>query len=73
MQQDIVLRKLNFDPLGHGEGGVCGQNICYMYHVATFCDPIKFDMQQDHVLKKLGGGGLPAKHLLPCCCILDSL
>ena len=30
---------------------VCGQNICYL--VATFCDSNKFDMQHDHVLKKV--------------------
>ena len=31
--------------------GVYGQHICY--HVATFRDANKFDMQYDHVLKKL--------------------
>ena len=46
---------------------VCGQNICY--HVAAIPDSFKFDMQHDHVLKKMnfdlltpspgseGGGG----------------
>ena len=34
-----------------GGGGIWGQNICY--HVATFHDTNKFDMQHDNVLKKL--------------------
>ena len=39
-------------PLGScGEGRWCGQNICY--HVAAFHDSIEFDMEHDHVLKKL--------------------
>ena len=54
-----------------GGGLVCGQN---SYHVAIFHDFIYFDMQHDHVLKKLnfdlltlmGGRGLRAKYLLPC-------
>ena len=53
MKHDHVLKKLNFDllaPRVRG-GGVCGQNICY--HVATFRDSNKFDMQHDYVLKKL--------------------
>ena len=33
------------------EGLVCGQNICY--HVAAIPDSFKFDMQHDHVLKKM--------------------
>ena len=64
-------------------GGVCGQGI--FYHVAAFRDSLKFEIQHDHVLKKLnfdlltprvsedkgkGGGGLQAKYLLPCCYIL---
>ena len=70
-------------PLGFlRDGGVCWQNICY--HVAAFCDSCKSDMQHWHVLKKFnfdlwtifqgGGGGVEggmwAKFLLPCCCIL---
>ena len=58
MQHDIVLKKLEFLPFdprvmggGGGGGGGFGQNICYL--VATFCDFNKFDMQHDHVLKKL--------------------
>ena len=31
--------------------GVCGQSICY--HVAAFRDSLIFDMQHNHVLKKL--------------------
>ena len=34
-----------------GAGGVCGQNSCH--HVAAFCGSIYFNMQHDHVLKKL--------------------
>ena len=34
-----------------GGGGGCGQNICY--HVAAFVILFNFDMQHDHVLKKL--------------------
>ena len=30
---------------------VCGQNVCY--HVAAYVILFKFDMQHDHVLKKL--------------------
>ena len=37
-------------PQGRG-GGVCRQTICY--HFATFRDSNKFDMQHDHVLKKM--------------------
>ena len=59
-----------------------GANICY--HVATFREFNKFDMQHDHVLKKLNfylltpsprvvGGALLAKCLLPNSCIRDSL
>ena len=61
MQHGIVLKKLNLYLLtprvregrrgGGGGGGLCEQNICY--HVATFRDSHKFDMQHDHVLKKL--------------------
>ena len=52
MQLGIVLNQLEFDLLPQGLGaGDCGQNICY--HVATFCDSNKFDMQHDYVLKKL--------------------
>ena len=40
-----------FDPLGQGDGGwgwkVCMQNICY--HVASFRNSNKFDMQ--HVME----------------------
>ena len=38
--------------------GVCRQNICY--HVAAFVIPFEFDMQHDHVLKKLNVDLLPA-------------
>ena len=31
--------------------GICGCNICY--HVTSFSDFLKFDMQHDHALKKL--------------------
>ena len=34
-----------------GQGGVCWQNICY--HAAAFGDSLEYDMQHDHVLKKL--------------------
>ena len=41
------------------------QNICY--HVAAVTVPFKFDMQHDHVLKKLtfdlGGGGFCRKNI----------
>ena len=59
---------------------MCGQNICY--HDVAFCDSHKSDMQHEHVLKNfdfdlytisqgLGmEGGMWAKCLLPCCCIL---
>ena len=58
-------------------GGVCRKNICY--YAATICDSHKFDMQPDHVLKKLnydfltlksdGEGDLRAESLLSCCFI----
>ena len=50
MQHDHVLKKWNFDLLTP-RVGVCRQNICD--HVATFRDYNKFDMQLDHVLKKV--------------------
>ena len=34
-----------------GSGGAWGHNICYL--VATFVIPINYDMQHDHVLKKM--------------------
>ena len=34
-----------------GEGGVCGQKICYFIGVVR--DSLKFDMQHSQVLKKL--------------------
>ena len=55
MQQDIVLKKLNFDLLTPrvslcvGGEGSARQIICY--HVATFRDSNKFDIQHEHVLK----------------------
>ena len=69
--------------MGGGRG--CGQNICYL--VAILCDSNKYDMQHDHVLKKLyfdqltpfpglGGSwdwGLQTKYLVPCSCNRDSL
>ena len=60
MQHCHVLKKLNFDllALGSVEGvvvagwvGVSGQNICN--HVGAIVIPFKFDIKQDHVLKKL--------------------
>ena len=69
-----------------GGGGLCAK------HLLPYCcvrDSLKYDMQHDHILKKLnfdlltpipmieGGGGcgrrLRAKYLLLCCCIHDSL
>ena len=49
MQNDIVLKMLNFDLLSHwvqGGGGGGGQNS--YYHVASFVIP--FNLQHDHVL-----------------------
>ena len=62
MQHEIVLKTLNFDLMttrvwggggggGGGRWGICGQNICY--HDASFRDSNTFDMQHDHVLKKI--------------------
>ena len=42
---------MNFD-LGEGRG--LWENVCY--HVAAFGDSLLFDMQHDHVLKKLNSG-----------------
>ena len=55
MQHDHVL-KSKFDPFDpdnrvRGWGGVCGQNTCY--HVAAFDYSHSFNMQHDHVLKKV--------------------
>ena len=67
--------KVEFWPHFLSLGEVCRQNSCY--HVAAFRDSFQFDMQHDHVLKKLnfdpltlpqGVEGLCAKCLLPCCC-----
>ena len=49
MQHDCS-NKLNLDPRVGGRV-VCGQKVCY--HVSTFRDSNKFDLQHDHVLKKL--------------------
>ena len=61
-----------------------GSRVCvkseYMYMLACCCirDSLQFDMQHNHVLKKLNfdirptprvGRGLQAKYLLPCCCM----
>ena len=48
------------DPFLRGEGwgmGVCRHNVCY--HVAAYVILFKFDMQHDHVLKKLNFNILP--------------
>ena len=50
-------KKMNFNLLRGGGGGlppgsrVCGQNICY--HFCCIRDSLLFDMQHDHVLKKV--------------------
>ena len=59
-----------------GGGGGCGQIICY--HVAAFVILFNFDMQHDHVLKKLNfdlltpypGSGRGGRHLLANICCL---
>ena len=52
MQNDHVLKKLNYDLLTHRvEVGSACKTICY--HVAAFRDALTFDMQHGHVLKKL--------------------
>ena len=61
---------------GGGGGGVRGQNICY--HVAAFVILFNFDMQHDHVLKKLNfdlltpspGSGQGGRHLRANICYL---
>ena len=49
MQHDHVLKKLTFYLLTPSPGSGLQANICY--HVATFLDSNKFDMQHDIVLK----------------------
>ena len=59
-----------------GGRGVCGQNICY--HVAAFVILFNFDMQHDHVLKKLTfdlltpspGSGRGGRHLRANVCYI---
>ena len=58
MQNDHVLKKLNYDLLTQspwGRGGDRGSGVCgkICHHVAAFCGSIYFNMQHDHVLKKL--------------------
>ena len=79
MQYDHKLKKLKtvlLTPRVGGGGGSTGKTF------AT-CDSLLFDMQHDHVLKKMnldiqgrgrgGMGGLLVKYLLQCCCIRNSL
>ena len=54
MQLDYVLNKLNFDLLtprvGWGMGGLLAK---YLLPFCCIGDILKFNMQHDHVLKKL--------------------
>ena len=53
MQDDLDLKKMNFDVLNLTTmvGVSAGKKNCY--HAAAFGDYLLVDMQHDHVLKKL--------------------
>ena len=64
-RHDCVLNKLKFDlltiPQGHGGGKGLQANY--------FEIPFNLIFKMTMLCKMRGGGGLRAKHLLPCCCI----
>ena len=58
MQRDHILKNGNFDLLTpsqglEGGGGLGGLQAKYLVRFCCICDSLKFDMQHDHVLKKV--------------------
>ena len=50
---DRLLKKLNFDPRVGGGGGVRGLWTKYLLLCCCICDSIEFNIQHDHVQKKV--------------------